>query len=96
MSERRDRLHVVCPCCQATLSVDAKTGLVLNSQAKKLEYSFEHALEEVQRKKDKADEVFQKAFADEKRRRDSLEEKFQQALESQEELPEPTRPWELD
>lgn len=96
MGKTQGRIEVMCPCCQATLTVDPKTGLVLHSEEKKMGYSFEQALEEVKTRKEKADERFNKAFLDEKRRHEALEEKFREALESKDELDEPARPWDID
>jgi hypothetical protein len=91
-----DKLEIICPCCQATLLVDAETGLVLNAQEKKSGYSFEDALHQVQYRKEKADELFQKAVEDERKRQSSLEDKFRKALESKDQLEEPSRPWDMD
>jgi predicted nucleotide-binding protein (sugar kinase/HSP70/actin superfamily) len=96
MSDGQEKLEVVCPCCQATLTIESKTGLVLHSREKKTAYSFEDALQQVKKRKDMADELFQKAFTEEKKRKDSLEEKFQQALERKDELDDPARPWDMD
>ena len=96
MSEKGDRLQIVCQCCQATLTVDRKTGLVMHSQEKKTGYSFEDALQEVNKRKAMADKLFDKAFTDEQHRRSTLEEKFKQALESKDELDEPVRPWDVE
>ena len=51
----------VCPCCQTTLWVDSKTGLVLHSQEKKSDYSFEKGLEEVKRRSEQSEELFEEA-----------------------------------
>lgn len=96
MAKPQGRIEVVCPRCQATLLVDPKTGLVLHSDEKKTDYSLEKGLKEVKARKEKADELFEKAFQDERRRHDSLEDKFQEALESQDELDEPVKPWDID
>jgi len=96
MSSKAKRVQVVCPCCQSTLWIEPETGLVLKSQEKRSGYSFEDALQEERKRKEKADEAFAQAFADEKRRHDSLEEKFRKALDSKEELEDPTRPWDYD
>ena len=96
MSKKTERLKVTCPCCQAKLLVEPETGLVLKSQAKKVDYSLENALQEEKRKKDQADDLFNQVFQDEKRRQDSLEEKFRKALDSKDELDDPTRPWDFD
>ncbi len=92
-----EKLEVVCPCCQAKLTVERKTGLVLHSEVKRTTYTLEEALHRERTRREKSDEVFEQAFSNEKRRRDSLEEKFKQALESKDELDEPPpRPWDLD
>lgn len=69
---------------------------MLHSEDKKSGYSFEKALEQVQERKAKADELFDKAFQEEKKRQSNLEEKFREALKSKDELDEPSRPWDLD
>jgi len=94
---KQQRVEVICPCCQAKLIVDGKTGLVIHSKAMKSAYSFDEALEKEKERKSKSDELFAQAFEDEKRRRASLEDKFQEALDSKDELDEPPpRPWDLD
>lgn len=96
MSDGHEKLEIVCPCCQATLTIEAKTGMILHTRGKKSAYSFEDALQKVKKRKEMADDLFQKAVSDEKRRKDSLEEKFKQALDMKDELDEPTRPWDMD
>ena len=96
MSKSSRKIEVICPCCQATLAVDAKTGLVLHGREKKSGFTFERAVQEVKTRKEKADELFNQAFLDEKRRHDALEKKFRSALESKDELEEPQRLWDLD
>ena len=93
----KHRIEVICPSCQTKMVIDAKTGLVIHSEHKKPEYSFDEALERERTKKDLTDELFSKAFEDEKRRKANLEDKFKEALESKDELDDPSiRPWELD
>ena len=95
--KEQQRVEVVCPCCQAKLTVDGKTGLVIHSEAMKSAYSFDEALVKEQERKAKSDELFAKAFENEKHRRASLEDKFQEAFDSKDELDEPPpRPWDLD
>lgn len=96
MAKGSDRIKVVCPLCNASMVVDPKTGLVIHSEGKKSGYSFEDALDQVQIRKEKSDELFQKAFQDEKERQKGLEDKFKEALESKDELDEPPNPWEMD
>ncbi|MFQ5738051.1 MAG: hypothetical protein ACE5JX_03490 [Acidobacteriota bacterium] len=96
MAKQGRRLQVICPCCQAKLVIEPSSGLVLRSNAKKSDYSFEKALRREEKRKKKSDQLFAKAFQDEKERQDALEAKFRQALESQDELEEPIRPLDLD
>ena len=90
------RLTVECPDCGCRLLVDSKTGLVIRSEHKKTDYSFESALDKIADRKSKADQIFNQAMDDEKRRHASLEDKFQEALRSKDELEDPKRLWDLD
>jgi hypothetical protein len=93
----KKRIEIICPSCQTKMVVDPNTGLVIHSEHKKPDYSFDEALERERAKKDQTDELFSKAFENEKRRKASLEDKFQEALDSKDELDDPSiRPWELD
>ena len=96
MPKNNSRIELVCPCCQATLLVDAKTGLILQSQEKKTDYSFEKGLKAVQERNEKSEELFAEAFHQEQQRQQGLEAKFRQALDSKDELEEPPRLWDLD
>ena len=94
MPKNNSRIDLVCPCCQATLLVDAKTGLILQSQEKKTDYSFEKGLKEVKERNEKSEELFAEAFDQEQQRQQGLEAKFRQALDSKDELEEPPRLWD--
>ncbi len=96
MSEEATRLNVMCPCCGASLKVDAQTGLVISGKERKTTYSLDEALKQEKHKKDRTDELFAKAFEDEQKRHSSLEEKFRKALDSKDELEDPKRPWDFD
>ncbi len=96
MAKGDPRIQIVCPSCQANLTVDPRTGLVLHVEGKKPDYSFDEALDRLQARKENSEELFQKAFRDEEQRKQNLEEKFQEALESKDELDEPHHPLELD
>jgi hypothetical protein len=90
------KLKVDCPECGCVLIVDSKTGLVIRTESRKPEYSFESALEEVAERKSRADQLFSQAMDQEKRRHATLEEKFEEALRSKDELEDPKRLWDLD
>ena len=96
MKKEDPRLQVICPSCQANLTIDPKTGLVLHAEGKKPDYSFDEALDQLQSRKERSEELFQKAFLDEEKRKQNLDEKFREALNSKDELDEPHHPLELD
>lgn len=96
MAKEVKKLQVICPCCQASLTVEPSTGMVLKTQEKKSDYSLEGALRQERDRKEKADDLFAKAFQNEKKRYATLEEKFRKALDSKDELEDPTRPWDFD
>lgn len=91
------KISVKCPCCSAVLTIDAGTGLVLKSESRKMDYSFDEALKREEEKSSKADEMFKKAMQAEEERAGELEEKFKSIIESRDELDEPPpRPIDLD
>ena len=87
--ELMKKVTVKCPCCKASLLIDANTGLVLSSKEHKTNYSFDEALKREKEKKDKADELFARAVEAEERRAGELEDKFKSILESKDDLDEP-------
>lgn len=91
-----NNVTIECPCCQASLLVNTKTGMVLQSEKRKPDYSFENAVQTIKERKEKAAELFDQAFVTEKERQQGLEGKFREALKSKDELEDPTRPWDLD
>ena len=72
---------VICPCCEATLIVDAKTGVLISLEAKaKPLASFEEMAKEVERQKQVRDQVFSQELGSLKDRERLLEEKFREAM----------------
>jgi predicted nucleotide-binding protein (sugar kinase/HSP70/actin superfamily) len=96
MAKGDPRIQVICPGCQASLTVDPRTGLVVHAEGKKSDFTFDEALDQLQSRKEKSEELFQKAFQDEEERKQNLEEKFKEALDSKDELDEPNHPLEWD
>ena len=91
------KITIKCPCCNASLTIDAKTGLVLNSREHQKNFSFDEALKNEEEKQDKTDELFAEAMKAEEKRAGELENKFQSIMESRDELDEPPpRPIDLD
>ncbi len=76
-----ENFSVVCPCCEANLTVDAQTGAVLahEEKAKKLG-SFEDLKSNLDRQKELRENLFAQETQAQKDRQRILEEKFQEAL----------------
>lgn len=95
-------LTVECPCCGATLQIDAASGKILFSEESKhprKDFSFDTQLEQIRKQKEQADEIFSKAFQEEAERKKLLERKFEEAQKKAQQdksgLP-PRRPFDWD
>ena len=76
-----ERYTIICPCCEATLTVDAGTGSLLSHEEKKrVTGSFEDLKGELTKQKDQRDQIFAQQMSSEKDRERILEEKFREAL----------------
>jgi hypothetical protein len=76
-----EKFNIICPCCEATLTVDAKTGAVLSHEEKKKPLgSFEDLKGELSKQKELRDQLFAQEMSSMKDRERLLEEKFQEAL----------------
>ncbi|MBK9165249.1 MAG: 2-nitropropane dioxygenase [Acidobacteria bacterium] len=76
-----DKFSIVCPCCEAAITVDAMTGAVLaHEEKKKVHGSFDELKGELSKQKDLRDQLFAQEMASMKDRERLLEEKFQEAL----------------
>lgn len=72
---------VICPCCEATLIVDAQTGAIISHQEKaKPLASFEEMAKELESRKKVRDQVFSQELGSMKDRERLLEEKFREAM----------------
>jgi ribosome-associated translation inhibitor RaiA len=72
---------VICPCCEATIVVDAQTGVVISHEEKpKPLASFEEMAKEMERQKKLREQVFAQELGSQKDRERLLEEKFREAL----------------
>ncbi|MFL6229607.1 MAG: 2-nitropropane dioxygenase [Pyrinomonadaceae bacterium] len=75
------RFTIVCPCCDATLVVDAQTGALLAHEEKaKPIATFEAMTKDLERQKQTRDQLFAQEMGSLKDRERLLEEKFQEAL----------------
>ncbi len=76
-----EKFSIVCPCCDAALTVDAQTGAILahEEKAKKLG-SFEDLKMDLVKQKTQRENIFAQEMSSQKDRERILEEKFQAAL----------------
>ena len=76
-----EKFNIICPCCEATLTVDAATGALLaHEEKKKVHGSFEDLAGELSKKKELREQLFAQEMSSMKDRERLLEEKFQEAL----------------
>jgi hypothetical protein len=76
-----EKFNLICPCCEATLTIDAQTGsLLAHEEKKKAHGSFEDLAGELSRKKELREQLFAQEMSSMKDRERLLEEKFQEAL----------------
>jgi hypothetical protein len=75
------KYSIICPCCDATLTVDADTGaLIAHEEKKKVLGSFEDLKSDLNKQKELRENIFAQEMSSMKDRERLLEEKFQQAL----------------
>ena len=76
-----ERFSIICPCCEATITVDSQTGAVLaHEEKKKAHGSFEELAGELSKQKEVREQLFAQEMSSMKDRERLLEEKFQEAL----------------
>ena len=76
-----EKFTIVCPCCEATISVDAQTGAVIShEEKKKVLGSFEDLKGELAKQKELREQLFAQEMSSMKDRERILEEKFKDAL----------------
>jgi hypothetical protein len=75
-----EKFSVICPCCEATLTIDADTGALLASEEKtKAHGTFEDLKGELDKQKNLREQLFAQESQAQKDRSRILEEKFQEA-----------------
>lgn len=86
-----EKFSVICPCCEATLTIDAQTGAILaHEEKKKVLGSFEDLKDELSKQKELRDQLFSQEMSSMKDRERLLEEKFKEAMkraESEKDIP---------
>ena len=85
MSDSTQRFTVICPCCEATLVVDAQTGaLISHTEKAKPVASFEEMAKDLERQKQTREQIFAQEMGSLKDRERLLEEKFREAMKKAE------------
>ena len=75
------RYTIICPCCEATLMIDAQTGALISHEEKsKPAASFDEMLKGLDKQKQQREQIFQQELGSLKDRERLLEEKFQAAM----------------
>ena len=76
-----EKFSIVCPCCEAAISVDAQTGAVIShEEKKKVLGSFEDLKGDLAKQKELREQIFAQEMSSMKDRERLLEEKFKEAL----------------
>ena len=79
--EEKPRFTILCPCCEATLVIDAQTGAIISHQEKaKPLASFDEMKKDLDRQKQLRDQLFSQEMGSVKDRERLLEEKFRDAM----------------
>ncbi|MEQ1643172.1 MAG: hypothetical protein ABL959_06985 [Pyrinomonadaceae bacterium] len=93
-----ERYSITCPCCDATLTVDANTGALLaHEEKKKVLGSFEDLKGNLTKQAEHREQIFAQEMSSMKDRERLLEEKFQEALKRADTSDTPYRnPLDLD
>jgi hypothetical protein len=75
------RFTIICPCCEANLTVDAQTGAIISHQEKtKPLASFDEMVKGLDKQKQMREQIFAQELSSMKDRDRILEEKFQEAM----------------
>ena len=75
------RYTIICPCCEATLTIDAQTGSMISHEEKaKPLASFDEMVKGLDKQKQMREQIFAQELSSMKDRDRILEEKFQEAM----------------
>ena len=77
----KSRYAIICPCCEATLTIDAQTGALISHEVKaKPLASFDEMVKGLDKQKQMREQIFAQELSSMKDRDRILEEKFQEAM----------------
>jgi len=76
-----NRFTIICPCCEATVIIDAVTGAILSHEEKqRVLGSFEDMKKDLDKQKQTREQIFAQEMSSMKDRERLLEEKFKEAM----------------
>ncbi|CAN5468843.1 hypothetical protein BH10ACI1_BH10ACI1_24640 [soil metagenome] len=76
-----EKFNIICPCCEAALTIDAQTGAILaHEEKKKLHGSFEDLQGAMNKQKELREQLFAQEMSSQKDRERILAEKFDEAM----------------
>jgi hypothetical protein len=83
-----EKFTIICPCCEANLTIDAQTGALLaHEEKKKILGSFEDLKSNLEKQKEARENIFAQEMSSMKDRERLLEEKFKEAMKRAENEP---------
>lgn len=83
-----EKFTIICPCCEATLTIDSQTGsLLAHEEKKKVLGSFEDLKSNLEKQKEARENIFAQEMSSMKDRERLLEEKFKEAMKRAENEP---------
>jgi hypothetical protein len=75
------RFTIICPCCEANLTVDAETGVLISHEEKaKPLASFDEMVKGLDKQKQMREQIFTQELSSMKDRERILQEKFEEAM----------------
>ncbi len=78
-----EKFSIHCPCCEATINIDAATGAILShEEKKKVTGSFEDLKGQLSKQAELRDQLFAQEMSSQKDRERLLEEKFKEAMKN--------------
>ena len=79
------RFTIICPCCEATMTIDSQTGAIISHEEKaKPIASFDEMLKGLDKQKEMREQIFAQELGSLKDRERLLEEKFRDAMKKAE------------
>ncbi len=76
-----DKISVLCPCCESTLTIDGQTGAIIAHEEKEKKLgSFEDLKSDMNKRKELAEQLFAQEQQTQKDRHRILDEKFEEAM----------------